>query len=405
LTCIKSNLAKVAKYHLLDLGQIKSSFVVFGDLRMKKSLIALAALSAFATAAQAQSSVTISGALEAGYTSKDVLNKNSTTTNTSVKGITSGHVITPALNIAGTEDLGGGLKASFLLQEEFDTSTGNQDVTNSSGKFSQSFVSLAGGFGTVSVGTMNHATRDLGGVYRFFGDIGRLAAATNSANNLANTVQYVSPAFNGFAFSVASSDSGKTVATGADTAVNPQQNTSFGVTGTVGKLRLAAAREDVKLVGGADNANQPKQEMLSIGGSYDFGMVKLGAAMVDQEVTKIDGTNGGERKAYTINLAAPVTKAITLGASFANYEVTPAAGGAKPKADVMTLAAQYSLSKRTNVYGSYQQVKNNGTAKAMSGFKTNSINDGDASGSRGLGVIETTGATASGFGITVVHAF
>jgi hypothetical protein len=32
LTCIKSNLAKVANCHLLDLGQIKVSFVVFGDL-------------------------------------------------------------------------------------------------------------------------------------------------------------------------------------------------------------------------------------------------------------------------------------------------------------------------------------------------------------------------------------
>jgi predicted porin len=372
---------------------------------MKKSLIALAALSAFATAAQAQSSVTISGALEAGYTNKDVRSQGSTTANTNVSGITSGHVVTPNITFSGTEDLGGGLKASFVLQEEFDTATGSEDVTNSSGKFSQSFVSLAGGFGTVSVGTMNHATRDLGGVYRFFGDIGRLASATNSANNLANTIQYVSPTFNGFAFSVASSDSGKTVTDGADTLRNPQQNTSFGITGAVGNLRLAAAREDVKLLATANNASQPKMEMLSVGGSYDFGVAKLGAAVVDQEVTKIDGTNGGERKAYTINLAAPVTKAITLGASFANYEVTPAAGGAKPKADVMTLAAQYSLSKRTNIYGSYQQVKNNGTANAMAAFKTDAINDSTPGSSRGLGVVETTGATASGFGITVVHTF
>jgi predicted porin len=380
---------------------------------MKKLLIATAALAMVAGTAQAQSSVTVSGALEAGYTSKDVqaLSGGGTTKQSAITG---GHVLTPNLTISGTEDLGGGLKASFLIQEEFDTSTGNQDVTGSgsttNGRFSQTFVSLNGGFGTVSVGAMNHATRDLGGVYRFFGDIGRLAGAANSANNLNNTIQYVSPQFNGFAFSAASSDVGKTMATstvgvpGADTKVDPQQNTSFGISGAVGKLRLAAAREDVKFTGGANNAAQAKMEMLSIGGSYDFGTFKLGAAMVDQEATLANGTNGGERKAYTINLAAPVTKVITVGASFASYEVTPISG-AKPKADVMTLAAQYSLSKRTNVYGSYQQVKNNGTAKALGAFDASGINAGNAGGSRGLGVVETTGATASGYGITVVHTF
>lgn len=373
---------------------------------MKKSLIALAALSAFATAAQAQSSVTISGALEAGYTSKEVRALSSTTTNTAHKSISGGHVVTPNITFSGTEDLGGGMKASFTLQEEFDTATGNQDVTNSVNKFSQSFVSVAGNFGTISVGTMNHATRDVGGVYRFFGDIGRLAAATNSANNLANTIQYVSPAFNGFNLSLANSDLNKTVTDGADTNVNPQQNRSIGISGAIGKLRLAAAQEDIKLVAASAGANQAKMEMTTIAGSYDFGSFKLGAAVVDQEATKVDGTNGGERSAYTVNLAVPVTAAITVGGSFASYEVTPAAGGAKPKADVMTLAAQYSLSKRTNVYGSYQQVKNNGTADALKAFAAGGINAGTAAGSsRGLGVVETTGATSTGYGITVVHTF
>ena len=49
----------MAKYHLLDLGQIKSSFVVFGDLRMKKLLIDSAAQAMVAGTAQAQSSLTV----------------------------------------------------------------------------------------------------------------------------------------------------------------------------------------------------------------------------------------------------------------------------------------------------------------------------------------------------------
>ncbi len=39
---------------------------------MKKSLLALAALSAFATAAQAQSSVTVYGVLDVNYVSSEV---------------------------------------------------------------------------------------------------------------------------------------------------------------------------------------------------------------------------------------------------------------------------------------------------------------------------------------------
>ena len=357
--------------------------------------------------AQAQSTVTISGLIEAGYTSKEVRALGSTTTTTKQNAITSGHFGTPNITIRGTEDLGGGLKASFLFQEEFEASTGSTDSpTNSGTSYSKTFVTLEGGFGSISLGKMDMATRDLGGVYRFMGDIGRLSSNVGSTGNLSNVVEYVSPAFNGFKFSVASSDANKTVSSGADTNVDPLQNTSFGINGTLGKLRLAAAQENVKLAAATAGANQAKMTQLSYGGSYDFGVARLGAAMVNQEATLATGATGGDRTAYTINLAAPVTKSITLGGSFASYEVALAAGGTKPKADVMTLAAQYTLSKRTNVYSSYQTVKNNGTANAMAGFAAAGINAGSSPGSsRGLGVVETTGATATGYAVTLVHVF
>jgi predicted porin len=386
---------------------------------MKKSLLALAAMGAFTGAAQAQSSVTVSGALEAGYTSKSIRALGSTTTDVSQNQIaggaslSGGHAITPQITFSGTEDLGGGMRASFFIQEEFDPSTGTTETSGSTTSLSQTFVSLSSNqFGTVSVGRMNHATRDLGGVYRFFGDIGRLASPMNSGNNVTNTVQYVSPTFQGFNVSVANSSAGKTYSTilGADTNVSPAGLMSFGLSGKIGKGAIAAAREETTYAAASAGADNAKAVLLSVGGNYDFGVAKLGAAYVAQTLTLAGGSDGGKRNAYTFNLAAPVAKNITVGASYASYEITPAtANAAKPKADIMTLVGQYAFSKRTSIYASYQQVKNSGADDALRGVHANGTGINNSAtgvgGSRGLNVVEINGGTGSGYGLTVVHTF
>jgi predicted porin len=82
---------------------------------MKKSLIALAALSAFATAAQAQSSVSVYGIIDTGYNSlEQTTSAGVKTTATSVT--TNGEAATSRLGFRGTEDLGGGVKANFVIE-------------------------------------------------------------------------------------------------------------------------------------------------------------------------------------------------------------------------------------------------------------------------------------------------
>jgi predicted porin len=84
---------------------------------MKKSLIALAALSAFATAAQAQSSVTIYGILDTGYRDSE-LKLSAGADNASLKSRDLGfsNQQTSRFGIRGSEDLGGGLRAGFQLE-------------------------------------------------------------------------------------------------------------------------------------------------------------------------------------------------------------------------------------------------------------------------------------------------
>jgi len=74
---------------------------------MKKSLIALAALATVATAAQAQSSVTLYGVVDMGVMS------SKTDGSANVLAAQSGALATSRFGLRGTEDLGGGLKASF----------------------------------------------------------------------------------------------------------------------------------------------------------------------------------------------------------------------------------------------------------------------------------------------------
>ena len=75
---------------------------------MKKSLIALAALGAFAGAASAQSSVTLFGILDTGI--RAVKNGDGGT----VKSLTNDGLAASRLGFRGEEDLGGGLKAALL---------------------------------------------------------------------------------------------------------------------------------------------------------------------------------------------------------------------------------------------------------------------------------------------------
>ena len=77
---------------------------------MKKSLIALAALGAFAGAASAQSSVTLFGILDTGI--RAVKNGDGST----VKSLTNDGLAASRIGFRGEEDLGGGLKAAFWIE-------------------------------------------------------------------------------------------------------------------------------------------------------------------------------------------------------------------------------------------------------------------------------------------------
>jgi len=131
---------------------------------MKKSMIVLAALGAFAGAASAQSSVTLFGTLDpsvqnAKTTFGDGSSKNQSLLGNDGRGTTQ-------VSVKGTTDLGGGLSGIFLYEGDINvaSSTGVSAAGTSSGfhtvgsRGGEIFGGLAGGFGSIKLGSPNTPT-------------------------------------------------------------------------------------------------------------------------------------------------------------------------------------------------------------------------------------------------------
>jgi predicted porin len=133
---------------------------------MKKSLLAVAAMGAFASAAQAQSSVTVYGLMDLGYIGTNLRSANNGVSNTStvpsVGGVLKTNVnsfgadaeSTSRLGFKGTEDLGGGMSAFFTIETAVSPNAGNAISSSTDTAMRQAFVGLKkNGIGNFSLGT------------------------------------------------------------------------------------------------------------------------------------------------------------------------------------------------------------------------------------------------------------
>jgi predicted porin len=144
---------------------------------MKKSLLAVAAMGAFASAAQAQSSVTVYGILDVGYISQSVKNAGTIGTTgaqsagvgnhgygvgaNNSSGFGNSAETTSRLGFKGTEDLGGGANAFFTVEIGLQPNAGATLQANNR----QSFAGLGKkGLGAVSIGTQYTPTHEAVGV-------------------------------------------------------------------------------------------------------------------------------------------------------------------------------------------------------------------------------------------------
>lgn len=168
---------------------------------MKKLLVVLAASAAFAGSALAQN-VTISGSVEAGVKSSVA----------DVKSIGGSKSDRNQITFAGREDLGGGLAATFMLQNRFDISNGGTSQTNSVTStspetFEQASVGLTSTkFGSVKLGRFTNALGVNGSRYWIQEDSPYGAQDTTQYSRLSGQVEYTTPSFYGFSYTRTQAD-------------------------------------------------------------------------------------------------------------------------------------------------------------------------------------------------------
>ena len=368
---------------------------------MKKSLFALAAASAFAGAVQAQSSVSVYGIYDGGYS----VSRTEMSTAAGVKtvtqggGFTGGESASSRIGFRGVEDLGGGLSANFNLELGITAGTGQVGVTPAAAAAATGGIATGANqgsetgvrtsivgigskeFGTLGVGrqlTGMHSilAGDVWGGNNMAGDItysdvsstanGAGVTATARINSVttrsSNMLTYTSPTVMGFNLR---GDYGNTTATAVS-----QPGIQFAIKGIYAGYKYGPVTAKIGRVEAVSN------EALAVGVAYTGSrtVVTGGNIMYQDKGLTVQYTNGRNlTETYTVAAGyaqGSAVKANKFSASYQIGKVMPFAQygqgvseGVRTAANTSTddkafqLGAEYALSKRSNLYAAYGSHK------------------------------------------------
>ena len=372
---------------------------------MKKTLIALAAVAATG-AAFAQSAVTLSGTFDLSV--QNAKNDVATATTVAKNGMASSRV-----QLAGTEDLGGGMTANFICDTTLSPNAGVAYASaTASATATTSFcdriglVGVQGGFGRVDLGgdytpmfrvtgiADPFGTNGVGSWYNLGGVIARGASLTSayigsgtyvlgtgtgaslaspwytpSADSAAtgaraneavasvnaaranNTITYSSPVFNGVqAVAMYMVDGNSNI----NTTGKLGAGSSLRIRYDAGPLTLAVGTQSIKH--GITTTTTANVGTNILAGSYDFGVAKATFGYQSQKLDSLKATD------TILGLIVPMG-ANTIKASYSTKTVDTANNTGEFGAQQFALGFAHALSKRTDVYAQYARVTNDANAQ------------------------------------------
>jgi len=406
---------------------------------MKKSLFALAALGAFAGAAQAQSSVTLYGTFDASVqyisngglangaaaqgstTSATTANLNPSAANVQAAFV-DGALFTSSWGMKGTEDLGGGMKSFFNLESD---AVLNNGQTHNSGLFRRAaYVGIGGNYGSVALGRQsNPFVQSSASLMPVMGNTVnniRSMVVSSFGDQISNAISYETPVISGFQAKVLYGLNNT-----ADMALNDGTVLAAKANYTAGALQInagynkATAATPATGVSNADalargvaasNSTQFNRTGYNAGLRYKVTpTLELGYGFWHGEG---DQGLGATAYAYSANaqmvgLGYQATPTLLLGV---NYGITTV------DSTTTNLQARYSLSKRTMVYTQINSAKNgSGTTQSGNliignGYGTNT-NSNTTGNTDIYGYVPSSGftglpnTTTTAFGVGVVHMF
>ena len=325
---------------------------------MKKSLIFLALGSVFATAQAAD--ISVFGAVDTGLMFSHSKASGESAENT--LSMESSMNETSSFGIAGSEDLGNGMKVAFHLENEFASDSGSMATENK--LFDrEARITLEGGFGALSfgrMGTLSGATGTYDIVYvvgdSFDGGDNNIFGLTG-AGVYDNMITYETPEFAGVKVTAQYSFDGDTGADNNDydDAEDGQHGTegkstvdryaSLALTGGFGNLQFVGAYEYFNHA--ANSAVKDDGHLFHLGGNYDFGVTKVFA--LAQYYQGIRNAAGWDLSGDLIedNVADFTTDGFK-GYGLHLGSITPIGGGD------LTVAAYFQDGKLQNIYSDPQ---------------------------------------------------
>lgn len=373
---------------------------------MKRQLVALFALTACATAVQAQSSVTLYGDIDqyVGYIRSSSGN--------SILGLNDGTSLRSRWGLRGAEDLGAGLKAKFTLEQGFAADSGS--FADSSRMFDrQAWVGLETPAGEFRFGRQNTITFFVGGAVDWTErtTFGSVINTFGVPSRYDNDISYKTPRMAGFQAEVHA-------ALGEQANHLGRQNIyQAGVDYTNGPFRVGYNILDAKFPG---NTATVTKDILyhNAYANYDYGMGKVYLAFVrsNNSTSSAAGNNAGTvlsnisnpnnffagtntdanryYNVYQISADYKVTPAVRVGALVGYMKDSTAA-----KNDVIggNIGAYYDMSKRTQLYGMANYMKN----KNAAGFRFS----GSAGPSANLTGADVNGQSMTGLQVGMIHKF
>jgi predicted porin len=325
---------------------------------MKKSLLALAVLGTFAGVASAQSSVNLYGTVDinARYVKSTGTGRNPTL---STDGANSSQ-----LGFKGTEDIGGGLKAGFVLLSGLTPDTGgNIEATRFFNR--RSTISLMGGFGEVRLGRDWTPSFWNNNLFDAFATQG-LGSSTN-IRQLGNTVVYnfvradnsigyFLPSGIGGVYGqlmVAAAERGTAVPTLTTPVAGRYAGLRLGFAAGPFDIAAAYGQQQVLTLDATSGAiTKPNQKEFNIGTSFNAGFAKF-TGYYD----RITIWNKDLEQRISLGSVIPVGSG-EIRVSGNLSEVKRAADNSKNKVNQLALGYVYNLSKRTAVYTTVSTLKN-----------------------------------------------
>ena len=361
----------------------------------------LASVSAFA-----QSGFSIDGLVDAGYQVRDYKGN-------SVSGFNNNGSATTQFNLRFTEDLGGGLKTNFRMENDFNpvsnginqgaaTTTNSPQQSTALSTFGNGELRIgvsSASWGAVDVGAVNFASLDAIGVGSPYGTaIGGAYSKVIKAdyNGVAvradNSARYMTPSFDGLSFSILASKKQNIslVTLGVSTTMSPATNglgynNQSGVSELAGKYSNGPINAVVSVLtfdrGGigtngtgsstATSAYNDTKIKLNTGAvNYTVGAWKAG--MIIQTNKGQNATNFVDQSAAALSLVyttGPLALSIQQGSinnrqALASTTTNAATLVATTKS--FGMGADYALSKNTSLYGRYEKV--NDDANLIGGY-------------------------------------